>query len=140
MRKIGIVTLAFAALTALLLLGVYHASVQAQGKAAGRIIPVNIDRYLQGADPEVAISVSAQESVLWYSDQSEFKVIDLRPISADAMAPRHGFYRRFPSQNDVFSTSVSSGIARPAAAGHTYKATFQLQDGRVIDPHIQIGP
>ena len=66
--------------------------------------------------------------------------MSVAPVPGDTTAPPDAFYRHFPDPNDTFANSVSSTIARPEAGGHTYKVSFQLQDGTMIDPDVIVRP
>jgi hypothetical protein len=140
MRTTVWVAVVIAAVVALFAISSYRAAAHAQSQPSGQIIPVNIDNYLQRPDSLVDVNWQKQQSIQWYSDQYEFKVTSVAPVAGDSTAPRDAFYRHFPGANDTFANSVSSTIARPEAGGHSYKVSFQLEDGQVIDPKIIIQP
>jgi hypothetical protein len=75
---------------------------------------------------------------LWYSDSHKFKVTSVSPKTSGA--PPHAFYRIFPNSSDAFQQTVDSGPARLGSGGYTYKVSFQLEDGTVIDPEVEIIP
>jgi hypothetical protein len=120
----------------------YQSRVHAQSSnscsRSSIIVPVNIDEIIAGHDSPVHICATPQDSVLWYSDSYKFKITSVSP--KDTGAPQNAFYRVFPNSADAFQQTVSSGPARGASAGHTYKVTFQLEDGTVVDPEVEIIP
>lgn len=102
------------------------------------VVTVNLDEILAGNDLPVHICAATQDSILWYSDTYKFKVIAVSPKDSNASA--NAFYRIFPNSSDNFQQTVSSGPPRPGSAGHTYKAAFQLENGRIVDPDVIIDP
>jgi len=83
------------------------------------------------------ISVSAQDSIVWYSDVFCFRVLTLEPDETACNitnAPAQPFHRQFPSKD--YEWQIASGPAVREAIGYTYKMQFQTAEGRLIDPHL----
>ena len=95
--------------------------------------------------PALQISVERQDSVHWVSADKKFRVSKLtfqeRTEEADdnCEVPDQPFYRKFPEDNRDYAYQINSGPARPEAIDLIYKATFEFEDGTIVDPHIQIG-
>jgi hypothetical protein len=93
--------------------------------------------------PPVILSVSNQDSIVWFSPSgSPFKIKIDHDHQHDKKGPRkppdQPFSNRFP--NEHFTDELSSGLPVPEAAGHTWKftVTFENQKFPDIDPHLII--
>jgi len=117
---------------------VYAQSSSNCSRSSSVVVAVSLDEIMVGHDSPVHICTSPQDSVLWYSDSHKFKVTSVSPKTSGG--PQHAFYRVFPNSSDTLQQTVNSGPARPASAGYTYKVSFQLEDGTVIDPEVIIEP
>jgi hypothetical protein len=87
--------------------------------------------------PEIHISVSRQDSILWTCNEKKFRVLRVDRHD-DPHAPMPLFYRRFPEDNPEFGFQVNSGPAQAGRENHKYKAHFEFEDGTRLDPHIRV--
>jgi hypothetical protein len=116
--------------------------VMALPKAAVTLVPLGQQKNYEiypgmPDDHDLEISAANQDTGHWFCKSQRFKVLQVHPRDGDPVGP-YPFYREFPGANPSLAYEVNTGPAKPEAKGFWYKATFQFEDGTILDPHIRI--